>query len=73
MKILMERKIQNIKFVGNEINLIRKVLLIQVGADGMYLYNTQYANDDDDDEEMEDDDDEDDEDDDEDNHNNFHL
>ncbi len=61
------------KFVGNEINLIRKVLLIQIGPDGMYLHNTQYGNDDDDDEEMEDDDDEDDEDDDEDNHINFHL
>jgi hypothetical protein len=39
-------------------------LFIQVGPDGMYLYNTQYENydddDDDDDEDMEDEDDDDD-------------
>ncbi len=39
-------------------------LFIQVGADGMYLYNTQYENDDDDDDEDMDDDDDDDDDDD---------
>ncbi len=76
MKIKTKQRKQNMKFVGKEIDLIRKVLLIQVGPDGMYLYNTQYGNEDDDDEEMDDDDNDEEEDDDEDNYNNnnnFHL
>jgi hypothetical protein len=77
MKIKTKQRKQNMKFVGKEIDLIKKILLIQVGPDGMYLYNTQYGNEDDDDEEEMDDDDNDEEedDDDEDNYNNhnFHL
>ncbi len=56
MKIQRKRKIQNMKFVWRKINLIRNILLIQVGPDGMYIHNTQYGNEDDD-EDMEDDDD----------------
>ena len=75
--VLTKRKIQDMKFVGRDINCIMVVLLRQVGPDGMYLFNTQYGNidDEDEDEEMddedEDNDDNDEDDDDDDNQNHF--